>query len=184
MDTSDLIVIAPGIRPTSKSEAELFGAMVWLWMHSPTHQACPIRELERLLLPALKTGQFVLALQNRELQQPAGLVSWACFSQDVEQSYLQSLDRTLQPEDWQSGDRPWVLDWVVPFGHVKAMASAVRMIHAHRSFRGLYHRGDQTGLKVLYFRGRSMSKAQETDFWSIRPLPSCMNNQSTGAHSP
>lgn len=182
MDNSDLLLIAPGIRPTAKSEAELFGAMVWLWMNSPTHQPCPIRELERLLLPALKTGQFVLALQNTDLQQPAGLVTWACFSQDVERRYLKSLDRSLQYADWCSGDRPWFMDWVVPFGRVAAMASAVRRLHAHRSFRALYHRGDQTGLKVLYFRGRSISKVQETDFWANRPLPSCINEQSTEVH--
>ncbi len=184
MDTSDLIFIAPGIRPTAKSEAEIFGAMVWLWMHSPTHQPCPIRELERLLLPALKTGQFVMALQNTDQQQPAGLMTWARFSQDVEGRYLQTLDRTLQPGDWLSGDRPWILDWVVPFGQVTTVASAVRRLHACRSFRGLYHRGDQTGLKVLYFRGRAISKAQEADFWASRPLPSCMNQHSTGVHLP
>lgn len=184
MDTSDLLLIAPDIRSTAKSEAELFGAMVWLWMHSPAHRPCPLRELERLLIPALKTGQFVLALENTDLQQPAGLVTWACFSKDVEQRYLQSLDKSLELRDWQSGDRPWVLDWVAPFGHVGSMARAVRRLHAHRSFRGLYHRGDQTGLKVLYFRGCEMSKTQEADFWSQRPLPSHANSQSTGCHKP
>lgn len=171
MASSSLILISPSTSPTDKSEAELFGAMVWLWMNSPTHRQCPIRELDRLLLPALKTGQFVLALQNNEQQQPLGLFTWANFNAEAEQRYLKSLDRTLQPIDWQSGDRPWILDWIVPFGHTKIMVSAVRQFYPSSRFRGLYHKGDQTGLKVLYFRGNAISKAQEADFWAERPLP-------------
>lgn len=171
MDASTLILISPQIAPSYKSEAELFGAMVWLWMHSPTHRRCPLYELERLLLPAIKTGQFVLALQNNALQQPAGLMTWALFSAEAEKHYLKSLDRTLQPCDWQSGDRPWILDWVVPFGHTRAVTTAVRRLYANSSFRGLYHKGDQTGLKVIYFRGHAVSKAQQSDFWAARPTP-------------
>lgn len=165
-----LLLISPCITPTDKSEAELFGAMTWLWMHSPTHRLCPLHELERLLLPALKTGQFVLALENSPLQQPAGLMTWANFSTPAEQKYLQSLDRTLQPDDWQSGDRPWILDWVVPFGRTQAMTRAAQKLLNQSCFRSLYHKGNQTGLKVLYFRGNGVSKAQESDFWACRPL--------------
>lgn len=171
MNTAALRLICPSITPTDKSEAELFGAMVWLWMQSPVHRPCPIHELERLLLPALKTGQFVLALQNDALQQPAGLLTWAHFDAEAEQRYLQSLDRTLQPVDWQAGDRPWILDWVVPFGHVHAMTRAIQRLLPQALWRSLYHKGDATGLKVMHFKGTQVSKAQETDFWASRPLP-------------
>ena len=175
MDRPSLKLISPFVAPTPKSEAELFGAMVWLWMHSPTHRRCPLSELERLLMPALKTGQFVLALQNDELQQPTGLVTWARFNAETEQRYLHSLDKTLQPSDWQSGDRPWILDGVVPFGHTRAMASAALRLYATSTFRSLYHKGDQTGLKVIYFKGKAVSKAQEIDYWAKRPLPTRQN---------
>lgn len=170
MGAPSLILISPSIGPTHKSEAELFGAMTWLWMHSPTHRRCPLYELERLLLPALKTGQFMLALENNEKQQPAGLMTWANFSAQAEQQYLQSLDRTLQPSDWQSGDRPWILDWVVPFGRTHAMRAAQKLLPS-ACFRGLYHKGDQTGLKVLYVRGAHITPEQEVQFWASRPLP-------------
>lgn len=168
MDTSSLTLIAPAVAPTGKSEAELFGAMVWLWMHSPTHSRCPLLDLERLLLPAIKTGQFVLALQNDELQQPAGLLTWACFTAEAEQRYLQSLDRLLQPSDWQQGDRPWILDWVAPFGHTRAMARAAQKLLHRSCFRSLHHKGDRTGLKVLHFRGADISPEQEAHFWKCR----------------
>lgn len=171
MNIAELRLICPSITPTDKSEAELFGAMVWLWMHSRVHRPCPVYELERLLMPALKTGQFVLALQNDALQQPVGLMTWANFDAEAEQRYLQALDRTLQPSDWQSGDRPWILDWVVPFGHVHAMTRATQRRMPNSCFRTLYHKGDATGIKVMHFKGSQVSKAQETDFWVSRPFP-------------
>lgn len=171
MSLPPLNLICPQAAPIDKSEAEIFGAMVWLWMHSSAHRHCPLHELQRLLMPALKTGQYVLALQNDAQQQPAALMTWACFAPEAEQRYLQSLDRTLQPADWQQGDRPWVLDWVAPFGHTRAMTVATQQLLRQSCFRGLYHRGDETGLRVLQFRGAGVSKTQEADFWASRPLP-------------
>lgn len=171
MNGSRLHLICPNAAPTDKSEAELFGAMVWLWMHSSTHRLCPLHELQRMLLPALKTGQFVLALQDDPQQQPVGLMTWAFLTPEAEHRYLQTLDRTLQPEDWRQGNRPWILDWVVPFGHTRAVITAVRHLLPQAHWRGLYHRGDETGLRVMQFKGAAVSKAQQAEFWANRPLP-------------
>lgn len=173
--TKSLIVICPKMAPTNKSEAELFGAMVWLWMHSSTHRLCPLEDLQRLLMPAIKTGQFVLALQNDELQQPVGLMTWANFTPEAELRYMRSLDRTLHPRDWEEGDRPWVLDIVVPFGHTTAMVSAMRRLLPMSSFRRLHHRGDEIGLKVRYFRGLGVTQAEQAHYWASRPLPQNFN---------
>lgn len=166
-----LQLICPQAAPTNKSEAELFGAMVWLWMNSKTHANCPLHELNRVLLPALKTGQFVLAIQGDSVQQPVGLMTWARFTAQAELRYLQSLDETLRPDDWQEGDRPWVLDWVVPFGHTRTLKNGVQHLLQQHCFRGLYHRGDETGLRVHYFRSKDVTKSQEADFWASKPLP-------------
>lgn len=170
MSTKPLTLICPLAQPTSKSEAELFGAMVWLWMHSSTHRNCPLHELHRVLLPALQTGQFALALNGGADQRPVGVMTWAMFTADMEQRYLRTLDRSLQPQDWQQGDRPWILDWVAPFGRTHQMTSMVRKALPTACWRGLYHRGDETGLRVLHFRGAGLSKAQAAEFWAARPL--------------
>jgi len=173
--SKSLIVICPRIAPSHKSEAELFGAMVWLWMHSPTHCRCPLEELQRLIMPAIKTGQFALVLQNDERQQPVGLMTWANFTAEAELRYLQSLDRTLRPGDWSEGDRPWVLDLVAPFGDGLPVVSAVRRALSRSSFRTLYHRGDATGLKVMHLKGVGVTKAEQAHFWASRPLPQNFN---------
>lgn len=171
MSQSSLSLISPCVAPTGKSEAELFGAMAWLWMQSSTHRHCPLHELERLILPALKTGQFVLALDKSPRQQPAGLVTWANFNAQAEERYLQTLDRTLQLGDWQSGDRPWILDWVAPFGHSQAMTRDAQRLFNQSVYRALHHKGDQRGLKVLHFRGANITAKQAAEFWAARPLP-------------
>jgi cytolysin-activating lysine-acyltransferase len=171
MKTDAIRLICPSVETTEKSEAELFGAMVWLWMHSSVHRQCPIHELGRLIVPALKSGQFVLALQNDALQQPVGLMTWANFDADTEQRYMRSLDRTLLPTDWQAGDRPWILDWVVPFGHSHAMSRSIRRLLPNACFKSLYHKGDLTGMKALFFRGMNITQAQERQFWAARPSP-------------
>jgi len=168
---SSLTLISPCVAPTGKSEAELFGAMAWLWMQSSTHRHCPLHELERLLVPALKTGQFVLALDKSRLEQPVGLLTWANFSAQAEEQYLHTLDRRLQPGDWQSGDRPWILDWVAPFGHTQAIALAAQRLLNQSVYRTLYHKGDQRGLKVLHLRGSDITEKQAAEFWAARPLP-------------
>lgn len=170
-----LILISPKFMPSQKSEAELFGAMVWLWMHSSTHRRCPLEDLQRLIMPAIKTGQFVLALQDDEQQQPVGLMTWANFTPEAELRYLQSLDRNLQPSDWDAGDRPWVLDIVAPFGDTQSVVSGVRRVLSRSSFRCLYHRGDEGGLKVLHLKGVGVTKAQQADYWASRPLPQNFN---------
>lgn len=171
MRHSSLTLISPCVAPTGKSEAELFGAMTWLWMQSSTHRHCPLHELERLLMPALKTGQFVLALDKSRLEQPVGLLTWANFSAKAEQQYLHTLDRKLQSGDWQSGDRPWILDWVAPFGHSQAIARATQRLLNQSVCRTLHHKGDQRGLKVLHLRGLDITEKQAAEYWAARPLP-------------
>lgn len=171
MTNHSLHLISPAVAPTDKSEAELFGAMVWLWMHSGAHRNCPVHELQRLLIPALKTGQYVLALQNNAQQQPIGLMTWACFTADMEQRYLQTLDRTLTSQDWQQGDRPWILDWLSPFGQTRRFVKAAQNLLNQACLRTLYHRGDERGMRILYFRGQGITSVQETEFWRSRPLP-------------
>lgn len=117
----------------------------------------------------------MLALQNDQFQQPVGLMTWANFTSEAEQRYLQSLDRTLQPRDWEEGDRPWVLDFVAPFGHAAATVSAVRRVLPMSSFRRLHQRGDELGLRVRYFRGLAVSQAEQAQYWASRPLPQNSN---------
>lgn len=55
---------APLIFGGADNEAEVLGASVWLWMHSPMHRDAPLHALPTLLLPIIKRRQYVLIMEN------------------------------------------------------------------------------------------------------------------------
>ena len=44
---------------------------------------------------------------------PRGLITWARLSAEAERRYVAG--ELLQPRDWQSGDRLWLLDMIAPY---------------------------------------------------------------------
>jgi cytolysin-activating lysine-acyltransferase len=157
-----LDIIAPEALGGEFGEAEVFGSAVWLWMHSAAHHDAPLYLLSALLLPALKTRQFVLASENGK---PVFYLSWARLSEQAERRYLANPPQCMPASDWISGDRRWLLDWIAPFGHTRRLRSLV----LHRLFpgwcvRALYHRGDKKGLRVMRFHGLAVTP-EEARFW-------------------
>ena len=90
------------------------GQIVTLLLRSPTDRQRALQDLEWLVLPALNAGQFVIAeahAKDTGRVSPIGAVLWASVSADVDGYLTATLDRpvTLKPEDWKSGDIPWVM---------------------------------------------------------------------------
>lgn len=54
---------------------------------------------------------------------PIGVALWAFVSADVDEKLSQNLDRPmrLRPDEWKSGDIPWLIDAIGPPDVVKAM---------------------------------------------------------------
>jgi cytolysin-activating lysine-acyltransferase len=162
MRCGGLEIIAPAALAGEFGEAEAFGSAVWLWMNSTAHHDAPLHLLSTLLLPAIKCRQFVLASENGK---PVFYLAWARFSEQAEKRYLTNPPQCMPPEDWQSGDRQWVLDWIAPFGHTRQMRSLVlRRLFPDWCARALYHRGDEKGLRVIRFHGIAVTP-QEARFW-------------------
>ena len=156
-----LDITAPGLVEEEFSEAEVFGSSVWLYMHAESHREAPLHTLSSLLLPALKHRQFVLATQDGK---PVFYLSWAMFDQAAESRYLLSPQVCMQEEEWTSGDRMWIVDWIAPFGHTRTMSRVARQLFADRCVRSLYHRGDSKGMRILTFHGISVM-TEEARFW-------------------
>ncbi len=154
MRYNNLDIIAPHVAGSSPgvNEAEVLGSAVWLWMHSESHRDTPLHMLSRLLLPAIKARQFVLASENGK---PVFYLAWACLNAEAESRYLRNMPECMLPEDWTSGDRTWILDWVAPFGHTWQLRRLLaEKLFPERSACSLNHRGNLTGLRVMTFRGK------------------------------
>jgi len=162
MRCDGLDIIAPAVLGEPFSEAEAFGSAVWLWMHSAAHRDAPLHMLSALLLPAIKNRQFVLASENSK---PVFYLSWAMLGEDAETRYLKNPPQCMPNEDWISGERRWLLDWVAPFGHTRQMRSLLsRRLFPGCCARALHHRGDEMGLRVMAFHGIAVTP-QEARFW-------------------
>lgn len=143
-------VQAPLLFGGEVSEAEILGSAVWLWMHSPMHRGAPLFVLPAVLLPAIKRQQYVLVSENGR---PVCFLSWMWLDTDAEARYLSGPTR-VREEDWCSGDRMWIRDFIAPFGHTPEMFRLLRHeIMASFCARSLWHRGEAVRPCIKTFRG-------------------------------
>jgi cytolysin-activating lysine-acyltransferase len=96
----------------TRSNSEVLGEILWLYSHSPMHKRLRLFEVEQYVLPAIKHQRYRIYKRNG---MPIGYVGIARLAKDVEDSWLGGR-HTLQPDDWVSGDRLWIMQFVVPFG--------------------------------------------------------------------
>ena len=98
------------------------GPIVTLYMQSSHRRFHFINDLEWLVMPPLMLGQCKLYMKR---QYPISYASWAFLSPEAEHRLLENGGR-LRPEDWRSGDRPWLIDLVAPFGGAEPMLADLR----------------------------------------------------------
>ncbi len=167
----DFDVIAPGLLQQEWCEAEAFGAATWLWMQAATRRDTPLKWLSTLLLPPIAKRQFVIASQGGR---PVFYLSWARFSVSAERRYVNGPHAQLAADDWSSGDRRWIVDWIAPFGHTHAMSQLLRtQLFASLCMRYLYHRGTERGLRIKTFRGYGIDPSEAAAWFAAHPVAVC-----------
>lgn len=106
-----------GSRDASRDDlTRLLGQVVSLLGQSPAHRHLFVGDLEWLVLPALLNRQA--RIWRRETERgvvPVVYASWAMVNAEVEARLVQGQNR-LKPTEWRSGDIPWLIDLVSPYG--------------------------------------------------------------------
>ena len=98
----------------------LLGQIVTLLGQSPAHRHVFVSDLEWMVLPALLARQArIWRRQTDAGALPVIYASWALVDEAVEARLKQGQMR-LKPNEWRSGDRPWLIDMVAPFGGTDA----------------------------------------------------------------
>jgi cytolysin-activating lysine-acyltransferase len=168
--SSPFTIQAPLLGHDHLSEAAVLGSVVWLWTQSDKHRHMPLQALHHLLMPAIKTGQYILASQHSgEQTQPVAYLAWANLDAKQEAHYVDN-NNSLLPEAWNCGNRMWIIDWLAPTGQSQPFASQVAQLLHSSTARALYHKGQSQGLKVLYFKGSQMSTSQQRSWWQDKPI--------------
>jgi cytolysin-activating lysine-acyltransferase len=134
----------------SKEILASFGKVVSLLMRTPQFKNVPLSSLEELVVPALTTGQFMIAeaqIKKSGLVTPVALVLWASVSEEIDQRLSDNGSEPvrLAPKDWKSGDIPWLI----------IAAGDKRLIKA------LLERIQETALKGRLLKFRSADKVDE-----------------------
>ncbi len=167
MKYGNLDITAPQISGIPFNETEVLGATVWLWMHSESHRDAPLHTLSSLLLPAITLRQFILISEGIK---PVFYLSWAIMNKDAEQRYLSNHSACMPIEDWNSGERMWILDWVAPFGHTHRLRPLIADLFPNRCFRGLQHRGNERGARIMKYKGSGVSREQGRSWFAAHPV--------------
>jgi hemolysin-activating ACP:hemolysin acyltransferase len=86
-------------------------------MRSPHYKHYTLADLEWLVLPPLLTGQFSVAEagdQQSSIRMPVAVALWANVSAEVDRRLSENLSSPmrLRPDEWRSGDIPWLVDAV------------------------------------------------------------------------
>jgi hemolysin-activating ACP:hemolysin acyltransferase len=99
-----------------------FGEIVALLSFSPVFKHLSLADLECLVIPALATNQVTTVRgklkDKNDLTVPLGLALWAHVSEEVdkklEAQQQQQMPFRLAPQDWKSGEIPWLLAVLAP----------------------------------------------------------------------
>jgi len=102
--------------------SQVFGQVVSLFMQSPQHRHLLLSDLEWRVIPPIALQQYRL-VQHKNT--PAGFISWALVDEATEQR-LQQPDFRLRPQDWNNGERVWIVDIVAPAAQKDMLVAKVK----------------------------------------------------------
>jgi len=134
---------------------QLIGEITSLLVCSPLHRKYLVDDIGVVFFPAIDLNQFRIYKVN---QRPVALITWANLTKPIEYRYLAG-DYTLKRDDWNGGDRTWIIDFLAPFGHTKQVAHDLKYnVFPHRSARSIRvdFNGNVRGTRV--FHGCNVAK--------------------------
>lgn len=91
------------------------GKIAILWGHSKLHCEWPHKLFLQYVLAPVKLHQFLILEDS--FHNPLAYVSWAYFDVLTESKYIIN-PHSLTPDEWKSGDRLWLMDFVSPFNKI------------------------------------------------------------------
>ena len=108
-----------------------FGEIVSVMMRSPQFKTATLADVEQLVVPAVSTGQFLVAeAQSKETGfiTPVSVALWATVSDEVDQRLASNPDAPIKlaAEEWRSGANPWLIALV---GDRRPMNALLRRLH-------------------------------------------------------
>jgi|GEM_PF-1747231 len=136
----------PAIAENHTDKIAAFGNAVWLMMHSKAHKHLFVTDMEWACEPPIALGQCYFWHRGHV---PVGFASWAYLSEEAEKRMMQGI-RKLGPADWNSGDRLWLMDLIIPFGGEQEAAKELKeKLFKDKKIKTLQPAPDGQGMAVV-----------------------------------
>jgi cytolysin-activating lysine-acyltransferase len=103
---------------------ESLGYVSSLVSSSPAHAHLPMAYLRGLIGPALRQRRIKIYFNDDG--DVVGFVIWAFFAPDSEERYMQSGPTAIHVSEWNEGEALWIIDFLVPLGHVRHVLRDLR----------------------------------------------------------
>lgn len=100
----------PPIEAPSAEKLRVYGDMMFLAFRSPRHRAMPLGTLKTYIETPIELGQFRIF---RFDDVPRAMYTWAFMNEAAERKLVEGIP--LVPEDWNSGERLWIIDLIAPY---------------------------------------------------------------------
>ncbi|WP_312124367.1 toxin-activating lysine-acyltransferase [Brevundimonas sp.] len=131
-------------NPAPKTVAQMLGEITWLMTQSPIHKQLFIGDLEWFAMPAILVEQFRIFYGPNS---PAAVALWAMVSEDTEER-LKAGAHKLRADEWQGGDRPWLIELIAPFGaQDEILADLSKTVFGGKPFS--FHTATPDGQRVV-----------------------------------
>ena len=105
-----------GVAAAPPTVSHVLGEICWLMSQSRYHRHFSLGDLEWMIMPAVLAEQFRVFRSEQGL--PLGVALWAYLSAETEARFIDQVESgagaRLKPEDWQSGDRLWLVEVIAP----------------------------------------------------------------------
>ncbi len=144
-------------QPSAAQAFRLLECIERLWRDSSMHRAAPTSYLFAYSMPAILLNQYLLVLEQGT-QKPLGLCTWAKMDRFAEYRYL--IDPTgLARQDWCSGDRLWLIDWIGQTAINQLMAQLLKtQVLPREVLRTLRVRPKSTRGSILSYCGAELER--------------------------
>ena len=137
-----------------KTISNVLGEIVWLMARSVNHRYLFISDLEWIVMQPVALAQYRLFYSK---DHPVGVALWASVNEEVEGRLKKGITK-MSPQDWNSGDRFWLIDLIAPFGNVAAMLNDLQK-HVFRDRVFQYIQRDDKGNLITRSSKETYSKS-------------------------
>ncbi len=108
----------PQIEMPTEAKLRIYGDFLFLAFRSHWHARMSVANLRSAFEPPIEFKQYRVFRFDGV---PRGLLTWAWMSAEAERKYVSGA--LLDPEDWHSGDRLWLIDMIAPYRGLTASIS-------------------------------------------------------------